>query len=94
MKIYDKENFEWKCKNAKRPKFSMHRGRTWDFMKGKIDNVDVKFHIDTTWSHYCYFEWKGKWYKVENTIFPDISIFTTIAKSKTQGVLTDTRLIC
>ena len=77
LKIYDKEQFEWVCKNAKKPKFSFHRGRTWDFMEGKINGILTKFHIDTTWSPYCYFEFNGRWYKIDNTIYPDIREFTT-----------------
>lgn len=80
LKLYDKEEFEWVCKNTKKPKFSSHRGRTWDFMKGEINGIPTKFHIDTTWSFYCYFEFKGRWYKIDNTIYPDIRKFTTKQK--------------
>jgi len=77
IKLYDKEGFEWRAVNTKKPKFSSHRGKTWDFMECKVDNIKTKFHIDTTWSNYCYFEFKGVWYKIENTVYPEITRFTT-----------------
>ena len=49
---------------AHRPKFSSHRGATWDFFRIKIDGKEVKVHYDSTWGLYGYLELNGKWYKI------------------------------
>ncbi len=40
-----------KCKI---PKFSNHRGRTWDWCEVIIDNVSYRGYLDTTWGEYVY----------------------------------------
>ena len=56
-----------KVSNAKckRPKFSDHRGRTWDTGKIWIDGEMITVHLDTTWGEYLYFQWKGSWHKLK-----------------------------
>lgn len=47
-----------------RPKFTHHRGRTWDHIKVFVNNQEAKFWYDSTWGLAYYFEWQGQWYKV------------------------------
>lgn len=49
---------------TKKPKFSSHRGRTWDTIPVVIAEEEIKGFIDTTWGLYVYFFWNGRWYKV------------------------------
>jgi len=48
---------------AKRPKFSAHRGRTWDSAPIIIDGNETRAHWDTTWGWCWYVEIDGKWYR-------------------------------
>ena len=51
-----------KAKSCRRPKFSEHRGRTWDSTDKIIDGKVVEWYYDTTWGTNLYFEWNQKWY--------------------------------
>ena len=79
--------FEFPVTACKEPKRSYHRGRSWDSMTKTIDGNKVEFHLDTTWGHYQYFEFNGKWYKIPLSIESchestyDISVFTTKKKN-------------
>lgn len=86
MKLYDKDNFEWSVYKTKKPKFSMHRGRTWDSIEGSIDKIKITIHLDTTWSRYCYFEYMNNWYKISNEIWEEIRKFTTIKRLKENNI--------
>lgn len=61
--IYGKGEF-LQCNKVKRPKFSSHRGRTWDFEIVNINNSQVKMYFDTTWGGAYYFEWMNEWYRM------------------------------
>jgi len=50
---------------CKRPKFSNHRGRTWDSGKIQINEVIFNPWLDTTWGEYLYFIYENQWYKVK-----------------------------
>lgn len=64
MKLYD-ENGKLidRAIACKQPKFTHHRGRTWDCKTKYIDDVEVEWWYDSTWGRNFYFEWNGKWYK-------------------------------
>jgi hypothetical protein len=47
-----------------RPKFSSHRGRTWDLIMVKVNGHEYKGHFDTTWGFNAYVEIEGQWYAV------------------------------
>jgi hypothetical protein len=52
---------------SKRPRFSTHRGRTWDTGNVRINGVEYKVHLDTTWGEYIYFQYgnENTWFKVK-----------------------------
>jgi len=52
---------------TKKPKFSDHGGRTWDFGHVYIDGEKYDFHLDTTWGEYVYFQYgeNNQWYKAK-----------------------------
>lgn len=61
---------------CKRPKFSNHRGRTWDTFIIFLDGEELRVHLDTTWGEYIYFQISSSiyhydgldmwaWYKVK-----------------------------
>jgi len=72
MKYFrDKEYYQNKDKtpkvfSAQKPKFSFHRGRTWDYCYIKLINGEtVKGYLDTSWGNWIYFEGNdGKWHKI------------------------------
>jgi hypothetical protein len=66
----------WIATRCKKPKFSSHRGRTWDFYEITLNGTETKGWIDTSWGRFVFFEFLGKWYKVDFEIFPDIRDFT------------------
>ena len=43
---------------------SLHRGRTWDFFRIKLEDNEKKIYLDTTWGFYGYLNINGKWYKL------------------------------
>ena len=55
MKFYI-DNIQIPVTKCKKPKFSTHRGRTWDFGYIMINNEKVEAHLDTTWGQYIYFQ--------------------------------------
>lgn len=51
---------------AKRPKFSGAKGATWDGVKIILPNgKKIDGFIDTSWGKYVYFQYKGKWRKID-----------------------------
>src|SRR3990167_10192322 len=79
MKLYDRKGTKYDVKSASKPKFTSHRGRTWDFMEASINNEHIEMHLDTTWGFYLYFEYKGRWRKISvaEVDYPKITYFTT-----------------
>jgi hypothetical protein len=63
MKLFNKDG-ELVCeaKPCKKPKFSNHRGRTWDCIEKIVDNKVIEWWFDSTWGRNMYFELNGKWY--------------------------------
>lgn len=52
-------------KLTKRPRFSSHRGRTWDtLMTLIIDGEKHECKIDTSWGSSHYVNIKGSWYRI------------------------------
>ncbi len=51
---------------TKRPKFSDHGGRSWDYGYILIDGEEFKAHLDTTWGQCVYFQYgeTNQWYKM------------------------------
>lgn len=66
MKFYI-DNIKIPVVKCKKPKFSSHRGRTWDSGRVLVDNIETKVHLDTTWGEYIYFQYglNLTWYKVK-----------------------------
>lgn len=62
MQLYDKGGRKYAARKARRPKFSAHRGRTWDYETKAVDGTEIKFHFDTSWGFRFYFQWNGEWY--------------------------------
>lgn len=72
MKLVIKESSsEVSAKKVRRPKFSHHRGRTWDSTKIKINDCEVAVWLDTTWGTRFYFKWNNRWYAISMTSLID-----------------------
>lgn len=54
-------------KKCKKPSFSWHKGRTWDYDWIYINDVKTKAHLDTTWGRRIYFQYgeDGQWYALQ-----------------------------
>lgn len=67
MKFYTENQVRLKVTKTKKPKFSTHGGRTWDFGHILIDGEKYEAHLDTTWGQYIYFQYgdANQWYKVK-----------------------------
>lgn len=52
------------ARTCKKPKFSSHRGRTWDSIDKYIDGELIDFHFDSTWGLNQYFIYNNKWYSI------------------------------
>jgi len=64
MDLYLNGKILVKASKVKQPKFSYHRGRTWDTCKFIIDGIIYKANVDTTWGRKIYFQYKESWYAV------------------------------
>lgn len=68
MKLYAKDKrFSFiVAKRSRQPKMTTGViGRTFDYMLPKVDGVEVKFWLDTTWGRNAYFTLDGlKWWSV------------------------------
>jgi len=64
MILTDKKGNKHRLIKTRRPKFSNHRGRTWDCEIKVVNDIEVEFWLDTTWGFYFYFQWEDQWYKV------------------------------
>lgn len=63
MRVFNKEGkLVAYAKATRRPKFSHHRGRTWDCIDKVIDGKVVEFWFDSTWGENFYFEFNDRWY--------------------------------
>lgn len=71
MLLTDKKSNKHRAIKTKRPKFSSHRGRTWDYEIKVINGIEIEFWLDTTWGFYFYFQWEDQWYKVLMLNFTD-----------------------
>lgn len=58
-----------------RPKFSTHRGRTWDIVRITMpDQTEIEGVMDYTWGHYVYFQdLQLNWYKVPNSWYETLN---------------------
>ena len=63
MKLYLENKIPISFYKCKKPSFSNVRGRTWDYDKIYIDNIEYNAHLDTTWGNYCYVNYNGEWRK-------------------------------
>ena len=61
-------NKKIKCIKTKQPKFSNHRGRTWDevtiVLHYNEKSEKVSLYYDSTWGTYGYFFFQNQWYKI------------------------------
>jgi hypothetical protein len=65
FKLKDEKGREYNATRVdKVPKFSIHRGRTWDTFSNRIDGQPVAMRLDTTWGGHYFFEYQGKWWKM------------------------------
>lgn len=69
--IIKQDSTEISAAKVRRPKFSSHRGRTWDHTPITIDGREVKAFLDTTWGERFYFEWNNHWYAISMTAILD-----------------------
>ena len=63
MILYDSKGTKFHCNKVYRPKFTHHRGRTWDTQVKTIDGLETKFHFDSTWGFNFYFVYNNQWYR-------------------------------
>ena len=62
------------ARKVKRPKMSMHFGRTWDHCTVILGSGEsIRAHIDYTWGSNAYFEFEGNWYAVPYLLGYDYS---------------------
>lgn len=54
-----------KAVKTKKPKMTLHRGRTWDVTTITINDEKVDMHFDSTWGSRGYFEQEGTWYSID-----------------------------
>jgi hypothetical protein len=62
VQLYDTHKKAFSVRKTKKPKFSNHRGRTWDSVYKHIDGEKVTFWFDSTWGHNFYFCHNEQWY--------------------------------
>jgi hypothetical protein len=67
MMLYDIRNrLYYKVINSTKPKMTgSHQGRSWGYVLKILNGEYVKFWIDYTRGRYMYFEYEGKWYRVQ-----------------------------
>lgn len=65
--IVNQTKIQIPIQRCEKPKFG-GRGRTWDSFTRVVDNIDVEFHLDTSWGNYIYFSAQDdRWYKIPVT---------------------------
>ncbi len=64
MILYDKIGLKYIANKCRSPRFSYHRGRTWDFEEKTIDYFPTKFNLDTTWGRNYYFYYGNECYRL------------------------------
>ena len=66
-----------RAKVAKKPSFTEHKGRVWESIEKKIDDIDTKFIYDTRFGKNFYFLFKDKFYKIKIRLRQGMTIIDT-----------------
>ncbi|ANB56316.1 hypothetical protein GFC29_1610 [Anoxybacillus sp. B7M1] len=67
MMLYDLHNkLYYQAINTSKPKMAMsQQGRSWGYVIKRLNGEQTKFWIDFTRGRFMYFEYQGKWYRVQ-----------------------------
>ena len=67
MMLFDLRNrLYYKVYNSAKPKFSdSSQGRSWGYVTKNLNGELIKFWIEYSRGRYMYFQYEGKWYRVQ-----------------------------